>query len=186
MHEAMQRWVAKGDRAVTLASGMRVKLRVRSAVELLREGNLPNELRSRALQYETGGWDPKTLSAEERLQAYDFMRTFIARTIVALEGEDGSWAEVHLGREDLVETPEDDVQQLQDIVTLRKSPIQVTAESEAKLGKISEAEARAVVEQEAGRTTNGWRDFRDGSGDRPAGGDGAAVREVAGAGLSGD
>lgn len=187
MHEAMERWARKGDRPVTLASGMRVRLRVRSAVELIRRGMMPQELRARATQYETGGWDPAKLSEEERLQTYDFMRTFIARSIVGIEADDGSgWTEVQaLDATDIADLPEPDLQGIQDIVTLRKSPLQVTAESERALGIIDLVPPRDL-EGEAARTTTGWSEFRNGAGAPAAGADGAAVREVAGAGLPSD
>jgi hypothetical protein len=190
MHEAIQAWAQRGDREVLLPSGQRVKIRLRSAVELLREGTLPDALRRRAMEYETGGLDAKALSPDEKMSAYEFMRAFVARSIsaVSIEDEAGEvrYHSVRLGPDELAELPEDDVSEVQAIVTLRKSPLQVTAESEVKLGRRSATDAELIAGEEAGGTVDGWVPFRDGSGGDPAGPAGRAVREVAGAGLPGD
>lgn len=185
MGEALKRWAAKGDIDLLLPSGTRIRVRPRSAVEMVREGGLPAELRARAMQYETGGWDPTSMSEEERMAAYDFMRSFVARSIVAIQ-IDGVSEEVSLEAADLVELPEPDISLVQDVITLRKTPRQANAESEAALGLTTEQEAASVSREEAAGTLPGWNEFRDGTGGDPTGPDGGAVREVAGPGLPPD
>lgn len=198
-HEAVQAWAKRADREVLLPSGQWAKVRLRSAVELLRNGEFPDVLRRRAMEYETGGIDSRALSPEEKMSAYDFMRAFVARSVVALGTEGPAsasgereirWEAVRITAEDLAELPEDDAAELQAIVSLRKSTITVTAESRAKL-HLEEAlapqtgpgeEDRDAAEEAAG-PIDAWVPFRDGPRGDPAGADGAAVREVARAGL---
>ena len=185
MSEALKAWAARGQIPLLLPSGTRVRLHPRSAVEVVREGRIPAELRARAMQYETGGWDPKSMSEEERMQSYDFMRSFIAQSIVGVE-VDGIIEDVTLEAADLVNLPEADITMIQDVITLRKTPRQAQTESEAALGITTEADAKKVADAEAAGTLPGWAPFRNGSGGDPAGSDGGEVREIAGAGLPQD
>lgn len=187
--ELLREWAAAGEHEVTLPTGRRVKVRLPTAQELLRSDSLPKDLRAAVLRFYTIGLDTRNVD-DARVETIRNMQTLLAaRSVRALWNEaDQSWVPLQLEPALLRDLglPEEDMTALEQMALRRKSPQQVNAESAALAvnGKLDGL--MKTIDKEADATVNGWRPFRHERGSDPAGPDGAAVREVAGAGLPTD
>jgi hypothetical protein len=184
--ELLRDWAAKAAHDVTLPSGSRVLVRLPGADELLRNDAMPTELRAMVLKFYTVGLETRNLD-EEALARVQTLQLYLAATSVrAIRDEDAdAWVPVSLDPAGLkaLGLPEEDLTALEQIALRRKSPQQVTTQGRIDVGL---HQVQRQLAEEAGGTVNDWAPFRHGQRGNPDGADGAAVREVAGAGLPRD
>lgn len=176
---ALSKWRGSGLRECTLPSGTRVQVTVPAPEALMRDPRVPQHLRVRALKFATIGWQRSEVTEADMQEILELQAHMAARTLRGVWDEEaGAFVPVALdpAQLDTLELPPDDVTALEGIGLRRQTPNQVTAQSLLDLGLISPAEAKQVVDEEAGGTVDAYGPFRLQQGGADPRADGADVR----------
>lgn len=186
--ELLRSW-ADASHDVTLPTGRRVKIRLPGPDVLVRHNAMPKELRGLVLRLFTGVVDARQM-ADSQLENVLTMRLLLAADSVRAiyDAAADAWVDVNLDGETLrkMGLPGEDLTALELMAIRARTPQQITADSQARLGLAALNGAMNRIDEEVGATVEGWRPFPDGRRGGAPGADGGPVREVAGAGLPGN
>jgi hypothetical protein len=175
---AIGAWQARGLRDVLLPSGTRVQVLLPDAAALARDSRVPAQLRGLALKFAVATVDPATMDEEGLAQVLELQGLLVSRTIRGVWDEEAeAFVPVQLTPAELdgLELPDVDSMALVNIATRRLTPNQVTAQSQRDLGLLSPAEAKQVIDEEAGGTVEAYAPFHSVEGGADPRPNGAAV-----------
>jgi hypothetical protein len=179
---AVEAWRRRSTEEVTLPSGMQARIRKPRVDELLRDGNLPTDLRKAVMELYSGATTLEELEPEKVMAVLDQQDRLVAGMVIELrEGEEHEWEvpEPPLTVEDLRGLPPDDVEALRDIGNRTKTVEGVTARSLMQRELLSRAEGLRHEEEAKPGSIPGWKEFRDGGRGAEPGADGEGVPPVA-------
>jgi hypothetical protein len=102
---AVSRWKKLGKpQEVTLHSGMRIKIKVPDVPEMLRAGEVPNELIA-AVNEARDDVSPSGFDMEKVKDATDYMRWLVSVTVVEIDEGDGNFVAANLEPDDVPSLP---------------------------------------------------------------------------------
>jgi hypothetical protein len=190
--QALDQWMNRGLRQVTLPTGTRLQIRIPSADFLLRSGTMPQELRAMAVKFASTGISLEELddaAIEQFLHMKNVLVAWSVRAIYTGDAEltdpvpndDPGWQPITLtvGQIENAELDADDLGALASIAMRQQTPNQITAAVWRDLGLVSgetldDAIARSEREED-GPTVGEFRGVREHDGSADAGADGEDV-----------
>lgn len=162
MTDALDAWRRRSLEEVTLPSGMQSQIRKPRNDELLRDGNLPPELRQAVMKVYSGSTKTEDLEPATLAGFLEQQDRLVAAMVIALRADDeAAWEPVDLSGETLAELPPDDVEALRDIGNRTKTVEAVTARSLMQRELLDRARALHIEKEAQPATIPGWLEFRD-------------------------